>query len=145
MRNLIVVTAVVMSLSGGYAQDNGFFSNPERYTTANLEKAQQNYAAALANENEGLVEAGIAQVAMLGIMRPDCVCNKLKDSVKDLVSSGTTTAIRYRAYLVTMVLEHPSMFADEANRRFVSADELFAEIGERLTRELIAGNTDNIN
>jgi hypothetical protein len=145
MKNMIVVAAMIIGVSGAYAQDNGFFSTPARYQTADLGKAQQNYVVALKHYNEGLVEAGIAQVAMLGIMRPDCVCSKVRESLDELVASGSTTAIRYRAYLATMVLAHPSMFADEAHRTFENPDELFTEIGNRLNEQLIAGNAHDVD
>lgn len=141
MKNMTIFAMIGIVLSvaqGARSQEQGYFSEPDHYTSADLERAQKNYQVALRARNSGLAESAIGQVATIGLMVPDRVSNQVKQAIVELASGGMSTSIRYKAYLTMIVFEHPSLFVNEKHRRFTDPDQLFAAIGNRLQQELVA-------
>ncbi|MBI5472701.1 MAG: hypothetical protein HY961_10195 [Ignavibacteriae bacterium] len=114
------------------------FCSLESYAAFNLKKYEKNFLGSLEYPANEIVEAGLAQIAMLKLAQPQTPCNKLKRKIDDLALNGATATVRYKAYLTNMVFEHPELFESEKYGLYLEGDDLFRALSERLSLETLA-------
>jgi hypothetical protein len=115
------------------------FADLMSYQTCDVQRYGKNYLGSLEYSgcNE-IVECGLAQVAMLKLAQPNCKNNPIKNKVDELAIHGDTPAIRYKAYLTSMVFEHPELFVYEKYGSYNDGNELFTALAQRLQTEALA-------
>lgn len=117
-----------------------YLSSRYSHLRANFEKVQRNYLAALASENEGVVQSAIAHVTKLRLVCPEREVRDLQTKISDLAVHGMTPAIRYRAYLASYVFDQPGLLLEEFKNDYRDDTELFNAIANRLQKSLLGYN-----
>lgn len=117
----------------GAAQESG----PGRLSESRLAKAEKNYLACLSSENNGVVESGIAMAARLRVIYPERDLPGFREKLHELAMQGRTSAIRYKAYLVTSVLEDRALIASAGDIATLDNNELFTLIATRMQSTLL--------
>jgi len=148
-RTLLIAALLTGTLStGAVAQtsdgDNGSRMYLARLTPRNvarIDKAKLNYLHCLMSPNDGVVESGLANCARIKMSAPWEDLSLLKQAIDALAVSGRTISIRYRAYLVTLVFDSPTLFTQEALQDFQSSEDLFNALSKRL-QETLLGYSD---
>ncbi len=114
------------------------FADLKSYQECDLSRYEKNFLSSLDyRECNEIVECGLAQVAMLRLAQPNAKCKLLQMKVDELTIHGETPSIRYRAYLTSMVFEHPELFVYEKYGSYNDGDELFAALAQRLQKEAL--------
>jgi hypothetical protein len=140
---LILTAALAIGLTtGATAKGNGraYISDSKNYSPEKIDKAAKNYITSLNIQNEGVVESALAQVAALKLVTPAREFSKLKEKVAELVISGRTPTVRYKASLTLMVFENPEMFSEMPGSHFSDGDQFFIELANRIQESLFAGS-----
>ncbi|MEK7249476.1 MAG: hypothetical protein AAB209_03535 [Bacteroidota bacterium] len=121
--------------SAGYP----IFADLKSYQEFDVNRFGKNFLGSLeyADCND-IVECGLAQVAMLKLAQPAAQLNVLKKKVDGLALHGDTPAVRYKAYLTSMVFEHPELFIYEKYGTYLTGEELFTALAQRLQIEALA-------
>lgn len=140
----MLVAAVLLAAMPAAAQRSdvtpaggSYFSSAEKYQHADLKKACVNYRSCLASTNEGVVSSAIAHVIrMKMVLQGQDFCD-LKAAVDGLAITGPTPAIRYKAYLASLVLDNPRWFKEECSRDYAGPEELFTVLSNRLEKNLM--------
>ena len=134
--------------SGSLAQTSGtdpesrkYFSRLSTDNMAKVDKAKRNYLACLKSPNDGVVESSLAYCARIKLSVPWEDLSELKQAIDGLAVGGRTPAIRYKAYLVTLVFDSPGLFTQEAREDFQTSEELFNALSKRL-QETLLGYSD---
>ena len=144
MKKTTVVLAAVLAMgsatSVAQSAHNEYFSTPARYHSLDLEKAQSAYQCCLESMNPGVQESAIAHLVWLKMQRPDADLTGLRECLDRLAVSGTTTSVRYRAYLATLLLDSSGIFAGLGHQYFATDDELFSAMSGRLQKTLLGYN-----
>lgn len=115
----------------------GFFARFEAYQELNLGRVERNFEQALEHSVDGVVESAIAQLAMVKLAQPECESEDLSDKLAELAGNGRTPAIRFKAYLASMLFEQPGIFAADARTHYDSGEKLFAALASRLEQTLL--------
>ena len=144
-RTLFIALMLTGTLaSGSFAQTSGQNPDSRKYfprlsadNIAKLETAKRNYLFCLKSLNDGVVESGLAHCSRIKLSVPWADLTDLKEVIDGLAVSGRTPAIRYRAYLVTLVFDSPGLFAEEARQDYATSEELFTALSSRLQQTLL--------
>lgn len=143
MKRTMVVLAALLAVSpiAAYAQASDrvlpYFPPPERFKGVDAGWFDKIYAPALASENDGVVESGIAQSVNAKIVMPSGEFTRIRIALGSLAVCGRTPALRYKAYLAGLVFDTPSIFAGTDVSTFDSSEQLFASLSDRLQKVLI--------
>ena len=132
MRISAAVTVAMMIASPAIASGHSYFSDSATYARAGATKSAGAYVPALASTNKGVVESALAHVAMIALTMPQCDLSSAKASVKAIESRGATAELRYKAWVVRMLMENPGLFAALPKAGYGEPDELFATLAGRL-------------
>jgi hypothetical protein len=141
MRAVIVLGMAVALLGASlFAQGTGTSAGNDRSTLARLEsyrgcdlqKLEARLTASLGHDVEGIVVGTLREVAKIKLAQPACSSDRIFSQVQDLVRNGSTPAIRYKAYLASIVLSTPLSFAQEAEAEFQTDEQFFTAIARRL-------------
>lgn len=108
------------------------------YRAMNVAKYQPACVISLRHPIDGVVECALRDAMMLKLARPDVEVPDIRNEIRRLTTEGASPAIRYRAWLTTLVYENPRMFAAEANGDYYTAEEAFAAVARRLEQTLLA-------
>lgn len=114
-----------------------YFSSLESHHRVNFNRACKNYLAGITSENEGVVESAIAHVVRMKMYLQDQNFCDLQPAISSLAVAGATPAIRYKAYLASLVLDNPSWFAEECGKEYRNPAELFTALSNRLEKTLV--------
>ena len=140
-----MMTALVIAALPARAQlpekpgsDFSYFSNAESHQRVDLNRACINYCAGLKSGNEGVIESAIAHVVRMKMYLKDQSFCDLRAIMNSLAVYGPTPAIRYKAYLASLVLDNPAWFAEECNKEYRNPTELFTALSSRLEKTLVA-------
>lgn len=115
------------------------FADLKSYQDLDVQRYGKNFIPSLEFTScNDIVEAGLAQVAMLKLAQPKAELKALENKIDELALHGETPAIRYKAYLTSMVFEHPEMFVYEKYGDYADGDQLFTALAERLRMETLA-------
>lgn len=131
---LVVVTAL-MAASAGAQQ--GYFSSRETHRSVDLDRAAQRYAECLESCNTGVIESALAQAIQMKLYAPEKGFDVLRQKVNSLSVNGGNPAIRYKAYLASLVYDDPELFKQEQGQKFDSAEDLFNSVSTRLQVALL--------
>lgn len=145
MKQQLFTAALVIAFGAGPVYGQGDDQATERnvlscaamYQKAKLGSVEKSYVAALQSENDGVVESALAHVTRMKLCLPARDFPALEAVIADLVKSGRTPAIRYRAYLAALVFDGPELFKEEQATEFRTPEELYAAISHRLQASLL--------
>ncbi len=115
------------------------FAELNSYRNLNFDRASKAYLGSLNYSScYEIIECGLAHVAMLRLAQPKATSKSLTNKVEELAIRGETLAIRYKAYLTSMVFVHPELFTYEKHGDYKNGDELFTALAQRLQEEALA-------
>jgi|GEM_PF-1235272 len=132
MNKMMVIAAAALISAAGAVGQTAYFSNEARHKCADLAKVEKRYALCLRSENAGVVQSALAHAVNMKLMCPAQEFRKLKAEIRDLASSGSTPAIRYRAYLAGLVFENAAMFSTVRQAGYSNPEELFMSVASRV-------------
>lgn len=118
----------------------GSYAVTPAYNEAYVQKAVKTYATLLNSDNDGVVASAIAHLALIKIDMPDVELDGVRAKIADLVESGRTPAIRYKAYLASIVFQTPEMFRGGSKVGSTVSDTFFREIASRAQTSLLGQN-----
>jgi hypothetical protein len=141
MRAFIVLgMAVVLSGAGLYAQwspdpavaDRSPLGRLQSYQDCDMQKLEGRLLISLNHTVEGVVVGALREVAKIKLAQPACMSDPIASQVGDLVRNGATPAIRYKAYLTSIVLSAPLSFAAEGVAEFQTDEQFFTALARKL-------------
>jgi hypothetical protein len=117
------------------------FADLKSYQECDVGKYAKNFINSLEYlDCSEIVECGLAQIAMLKLAQPNCQNAMIKEKVDNLAMNGETPAIRYKAYITSMVFENPDLFVYEKYGNYECGDDLFRALSERMQQTILAAN-----
>jgi hypothetical protein len=117
------------------------FARVEKYRTTDMEIPCRRYLACLRADNDGVVESALGLVARIKLYTPSLEMNELMEVVSRLGAEGRTPSIRYRAYLVSMLLAKPEWFTMEGTRDYPHDQDLYFALSGRIAKTLLNPST----
>jgi hypothetical protein len=135
MKTAAAFVALMMAgavYAGENTPEHGYFATTSRYQSVNTVKAERAYRTCLLSRHEGITESALAHVAMMKLAIPECEFKELKAGVREVARTAANPELRYKAWLITRVLEHPEIFSGITHGEYNSADELFGALASRL-------------
>jgi len=120
------------STSGMVVGDQSPLARLESYRLCDLQKAERPLLNSLNHDVEGVVVSTLREIAKLKLAQPVCTSDPIAEKVDDLVRNGSTPAVRYKAYLTSIVLSMPRFFASEGLVQFQSDEQFFTALARRL-------------
>jgi len=138
MKTAAVVAMMVIALqANAQAPEQPYFGASARYERLGTGGGRI-YLAALASENDGVVESALAHVAMMKLVRPDAGCPALREAVERTARTADTQELQYKAYLTLRVLDDPGLFKGLERGGYAAADEFFGAAASRLAMHYAA-------
>ena len=134
----IILAAAMLIAATNFSYAQLFFPSVVNFSSAKKEFIDRSYSANLSSEYTGIVESTLAVVTMVKLDLPADELPLLRAKIKDLVTSGTTPVIRYKAYLAGAVFSNPTMFQRESSRSYSTPDEFFHALAETLSQTLFS-------
>ena len=139
MKKKQVILAAIMILAAvNLSHAQFFFPSLAKFSPAKKECIERNYAADLSSECTGIVESALAVVTMVKLDLPADELPILKEKIENLVITGATPVIRYKAYLAGTVFTNPTMFKRESLRSYSNPDEFFNALAGTLSQTLFS-------
>jgi hypothetical protein len=132
MKTLMMLTLAVAITTSGVARDR-YFSDAQRHRSVDLAPVAQRYIECLSSENEGVVNSALAHATWMKLMVPERSFTDLQARINALAAMGSTSEIRYRAYLASMVYDRPALFKGEEAKEFQDGDDMFTSVSQRLS------------
>lgn len=140
MKALILSGIVVLGAAHVCAQRSSVPAGAERspiaalesYERCDLQKLEKNLCICLSQDVEGIVMNALREVAKIKLAQPDCSSDVIETKVQNLVRTGMTPAVRFKAYLTTVVLQSPHSFFAEGKATFQTDEEFFTALARRL-------------
>lgn len=141
MRTFIVLgIAAVLSATNLYAQRSpgpaeagkSTLGRLQSYQECDMQKLEETLRISLRNDIEGIVVCALREVAKIKLAQPECTSDRIASQVEDLVRNGATPAIRYKAYLTSIVLSTPHSFAAEGMAEFQTDEQFFTSLARKL-------------
>lgn len=137
---LAALPAVVLSQKPEPGTDPSNFGTISSYTSLYLKQAARNYTVALKSWNAGVVESAIAHSTFLRVGAPQLDLGNIRSALEDLAVSGNTQAIRYKAYLATVVFENPTSFEPALKTTFADDNQFFKVVAAQVHKTLLGYN-----
>jgi hypothetical protein len=132
MRTAAAVTIALIIASAAHATGRHGISDSARLASFGAAKAAEAYIAPLSSPNTGVVESALAHVARIKLIMPDCTMRSVKATVASIERNGATEELRYKAWVVRMVMDNPAQFAGIPKSGNDEPDALFALLAGRL-------------
>jgi hypothetical protein len=139
LAGMFLMAATVPATAQESGTDKALY-NPGPYPHVNIKRIVKNFESGLRSSNDGIQESTLSHIIWLRLVRPDANLEPLQDKIAELVSSGRTPSIRYRAALAEMVLDSPALFAGMATVSYTTANEVFATVSDVAKQTLIGYN-----
>jgi hypothetical protein len=133
----MVLVALMIGAISTFSQAQTFFPVDQKFSPAEKERVDKNYAHSLSYTNEGILESALAVVTMMKLDLPAAEFSRTKDELDRLAMDGTTPVIRYKAYLAEAVFANPAMFKEETARQYRDEDAFFSALAQRMTKTLL--------
>jgi hypothetical protein len=133
---MAMVLVAVMTASA----QPGYFSTYETHQKMDLEKIACRYVECIKTGNPGVVESALSHVVRMKLFVPELRCPGLREAISSLAVFGATPAIRYKAYLASLVFDSPVLFKDERTRLYTDGDDLFNTVAARLQVALLGSH-----
>lgn len=131
MKNMMMsIAATILLASAAPAQepDRGYFPAADTYTRAGDQQVLLHYVQALSSDNPGVVESGLAHLAMMKLQLPGLDYGAAERKTGELARTAASIETRYKAFLVKTLLDEYQMFGQVAAARHTSADEFFSTL-----------------
>ena len=106
----IILTAIMMFAVTNLSHAQLFFPALEKYSAAEKERLDRNYAASLMSANKGVVESALAIITMIKLDMPNEELPILRAKIENLATFSMVPAIRYKACLARAVFDNPAKF-----------------------------------
>jgi hypothetical protein len=120
------------SSSDPLAADRSPMGKLQSYQSCDLQRLERYLLNSLNHEVEGVVVGSLREVAKIKLAQPSCTSEPIASLVNDLALTGTTPAIRYKAYLTSVVLSAPFSFAAEGEVEYQTDEEFFTALARKL-------------
>jgi len=133
----MIVAALVLTVGVQPLSAQSYFSVVVSSQAADLMKAERNYLICLDSPNDGVLESGLAHIAMMKILFPASAFPALEQKVAEVSVVGRTSTIRYKAYLTSAIFENPTAFAMEATAGYEDGEQLFLSIAARMQAKFL--------
>jgi hypothetical protein len=133
----VTLAAAILLAATNISYAQFFYPVLEKITPEKKEKIDRNYSITLESDHQCVVEAALAVVTMVKLDLPSDELPRLRIKIDNLVTSGATPVIRYKAYLASAVFTNPAMFKQEGSLHYNDSNELFAALAERLRQTLL--------
>lgn len=144
LRTIFTTVFVIASMSLLSAQtiDSAAKQHPVlgRLQPAKSEIAASNYARGLESDNDGLVESSLYYALQLRLAFPDLSFPTLNAAVDNIVKTGRTHSIRYKASLASTVFASPLLIDADTISTLTDPNEFFSSVAHQLERKLIVSN-----
>ena len=105
-------------------------------TPEQCKAALPNYYKALNSDNQGLIESAIVNVVKLKMYSPGLDYTKIQDKLNELMETGPTDVVKYKAFIAALYIEHPERFnwisASTDPSKVTTIDEMFARIENQI-------------
>jgi hypothetical protein len=132
--------AVVLSGATLYAQpstnptesERGALASVESYRECDFPKIEGRLLVSLQHNVEGVVTSALREVARIKLAQPGCASSRITSQVQDLVQGGATPAIRFKAYLTSIVLSSPELFVAEGAAEYETDEQFFTALARKL-------------
>lgn len=134
---LAVLPAVGQSQQTEEVVVGSCFGRISSYSKQHLEKAARSYESGLKSTNEGVVEASITFSTFLRIADPQLDLSNIHRELEKVAVSGPTPALRYKAYLATMVFENPQVFKSAWGVEGPDGSRFFTTVAGQLSDSLL--------
>lgn len=102
------------------------------YQQCDLQKLEKYYLISLDYDVEGVVVGALREIAKIKLAQPACTSEPIENKVNDLITTGATSAIRYKAYLTSIVLTTPWAFQEEGVAEFMTDEQFFTALAHKL-------------
>jgi hypothetical protein len=147
MMRTAVPVAVALALfctASGWGQDRQGddeceYSPREAYLQVNLSDAERAYLEALSHSVAGVVDCALGEVARIKVAQLVWDSPAMRKKLDELSRKGTTLTIRYKASLVRLLFDTPSLFAEESTKDFRTPAQLYRALSRRLEESLLEG------
>lgn len=136
-----VILAAATAMGQQQTNERPYLTSTVSYSDINLPKAARSFLSSLNSSNDGVVESAIAQVAYMRAALPMAELTDIERTVNELANTGRTPAIRYKAYLASLVFSNPTMFRNDTSVDYASGDEFFNALSVRLQQTLLGYNS----
>jgi len=120
------------SSSDPLADNRSTMGKLQSYQSCDLQRLERYLLNSLNHDVEGVVVSSLREVAKIKLAQPACSSEPIASRVNDLVLTGTTPAIRYKAYLTMIVLSAPLSFAAEGEAEFQTDEQFFTALARKL-------------
>jgi hypothetical protein len=142
---LLMAGLLVAGAAGVKAQDDNvgerrYIAYPDCSNLKKIAQARVNFLWSLHSDNPGVIGSALAQIAYFSLCKPDFCTEEMTAAVASLAATGSTAAVRYRAYLAALVIENPAMFTLERDARYETSEQLFSALANRLQVTLLSYN-----
>jgi hypothetical protein len=136
----VILAAALIFAATNFSNAQFFYPVLAKFSPAKMEQIDKGYSITLESNHECIVEAALAIVTMTKLDLPSNEFPKIKAKVDELVTTGATPVIRYKAYLASAVFTNPLIFKQESTRNYNNRNELFGALAERLNYSLLSSN-----
>ncbi len=137
MKRLLLVATASLIVTSGIMAQNQYFSTAERHKEANLKDVEKRYVQCLGEENAGVVQSALAHAVHMKLLFPAREFPDLTAKVNSLAATSGLPAIRYRAYLSSLVFDNPALFTVEHKAAYEDPDDLFSALATRVQVTLL--------
>jgi hypothetical protein len=137
-KNQLLLVALMISVIATLTQAQTFYPALKKFTSADKERIDKSYAAALMSNHNGIIGTSLAIVTMVKLDMPSIEFSNVKEEIDNLAIKGTTPSIRYKAYLAGAVFTNPAMFKEVTDHRYSDADALFSAVADKMTKTLLS-------
>ena len=131
---LLGPTLYAQSTSDPVVADRSPLARLQSYQQCDLQKLERHLLNSLNHDVEGVVVGALREIAKIKLAQPACTSDPIATQVDNLVREGTTPAIRYKAYLTSIVLSTPVSFTAEGEAEFQTDEQFFTALARKLER-----------
>ncbi len=117
--------------------DREVLSCKAAHQNINVNQVERSYALCLKSPVDGVVESALAHVTRLKLCRPELELGRIADILPELAREGRTPAIRYKASIASLVYDTPGLFVREQAEEFITVEDLYAALSNRLQSSLL--------
>jgi hypothetical protein len=136
----MVLAALMIFATANLSQAQTFYPVLKKFSTAEKERVDKVYAAALSSGHNGLIESALAVVTKVKLDLPADKFPMIKNEIENLVADGGTPVIRSKALLASIVFANPAIFKKEAAHQYSDPNALFNALADRTTETILSSN-----
>lgn len=136
---VVLMGALAAGASGARGQEaeRRYFTDASGYTEAKLVKLEKAMERCFDCDNDGVVESALAQIAWAKLNVPERDFSRLRPALDRQALYGRSPQIRFDAYLVTLIMDHPVLFRELSERQYESGQDLFRAVSDQLRKTLM--------